>query len=246
MKEPWLGAATRQAELDAIAVAYDTYRPRYPEPLFDTLTDIIGANSATVAEIGAGTGIATEPLIRRGFQVIAIEPAPAMAALLQTRLGSSVEVENVTFEDWKPTAPVDVIAAFTSWHWINPEAGVAKIASLLRPGGTVALTWFEVIQYGQDPFEPLSGYDKLHQPLAQAIEPSLKPFDRHGSFSERTIHRFRFERELDADTFIAESRTYPGPHTEERATAIRELIDRELGGTISSVQDAVLHVFTRI
>jgi hypothetical protein len=46
------------------------------------------------------------------------------------------------------------------------------------------------------------------------------------------------ERTMDAHTFVAVTRTYGGPHSDERDTAPIWLIDRELGGTITKVEDA--------
>lgn len=245
MDAPWQQAAQRRAEFDAEAVAYDENRPRYPEAVFDTIIGAVGKTDATVVEIGAGTGIASEPLARRGLRVIGIEPAPAMAEIARAKLAGRGEVIDLPFEEWEPTGPADLVAAFTSWHWVDPSVGVAKVASVLRPGGLVALTWIEVVQYGQEPFDQLSGYDKLHEPLADAIEPHLRPFDEHGGFGERTVCRFRFERVLDADRFVAESRTYPGPHSENRDAEIRCLINKDFGGAITKVEDAVLHLYTR-
>jgi hypothetical protein len=43
---------------------------------------------------------------------------------------------------------------------------------------------------------------------------------------------------MDAHTFVAVTRTCGGPHSDERAKAPIRLIDRELGGTITKVEDA--------
>lgn len=245
MAEPWRWAATRRDEFDAEAVAYDKYRPRYPEELFDAVVRALGRSDATVLEIGAGTGIASEPLARRGLNVIAIEPAPAMATIARSKLGNRGQVIDSSFEDASLPAPVDGIAAFSSWHWVNPAVGVAKVASLLRPGGALALTWTEVQQWGAEPFDRLSGYEDTRMALASAIEPCLRPIDDHGGFSEREVLRFRFERALDADTFVALARTYPGPHSDAHDKKIRSLINDDFGGTVIKVEDAVLHLFTR-
>jgi len=181
--EPWRWAATRREEFDTEALAYDTYRPRYPEELFDAIVRCLGTSDATVLEVGAGTGIASEPLVRRGLRVIAIEPAPAMANIARSKLGDRADVIVSTFEDWEMSAPVDLVAAFTSWHWVNPAIGVAKVASVLQPGGVLALTWTEVVQFGQEPFDRLSGLDQRVPPFAEAIEPHLRAFDEHGGFS---------------------------------------------------------------
>lgn len=243
--EPWEWAATRRAEFDADAVAYDTYRPRYPEALFDAIVQAVGRADATAVEVGAGTGIATEPLVRRGLRVVAIEPAPGMARIARPKLGDRGQVVVSTFEEWEPDGHVDLVTAFSSWHWVNPADAVPKVASLLQPGGVLALTWTEVVQFGEEPFDSRSGYDSRRIPLAEAIEPVLQPLDAHGSFAERIVLRFRFERILDADTFVAESRTYPGPHSDRHDTEIHSLITRDFGGAVTKIEDAVLHLFSR-
>ena len=35
----------------------------------------------------------------------------------------------------------DAVVAGQTWHWVDPEAGAAKAASLLQPGGRLALFW---------------------------------------------------------------------------------------------------------
>jgi hypothetical protein len=75
-----------------------------------------------------------------------------------------------------------------------------------------------------------------------SLEP-VKEDTRFGEFSQR---RHRFERELDADFFIALTRTYPGFHSETRDDQFRQVIDNELGGTITRVEDAVLHLARRV
>ena len=62
---------------------------------------------------------------------------------------------------------------------------------------------------------------------------------RFGEFSER---RHRFERVLDAESFIALTRTYPGFHTTKRDDRYRQIIDNEFGGAVTRVEDAVLHL----
>lgn len=58
--------------------------------------------------------------------------------------------------------------------------------------------------------------------------------------------RFRFDRVLDADTFVALTRTYGGPQSESHDAEIRSLIVRDFGGAVVKVEDAVLHLFSRI
>ena len=142
MSDLWQEAPEASRRFGAQALDYDRYRARYPERVFDDLTEITGTSvGAKVIEIGAGTGIATEPLVRRGLSVTAIEPSPQMAALLQAKLRNQAWVFVGRFEDYSAPSPVPLIASFNAWHWVNPEVAVNRVAELPRakwlPGSRV-------------------------------------------------------------------------------------------------------------
>ena len=65
-----------------VAALYDDIRPGYPDELLEALTAFHGGVPAPVADLGAGTGKATELLLRLGSPVIAVEPDPRMAEIL--------------------------------------------------------------------------------------------------------------------------------------------------------------------
>ena len=58
---------------------YIKYRPHYPKEMFEHLLsqNIIKKNSV-VADIGSGTGISTEPFLKLGLEVFAVEPKKEM------------------------------------------------------------------------------------------------------------------------------------------------------------------------
>lgn len=63
----WRAADKASERFAAQALDYDRYRPRYPDEVFDDLVESVGLTCGDkVVEIGAGTGIATEPLVERG------------------------------------------------------------------------------------------------------------------------------------------------------------------------------------
>jgi SAM-dependent methyltransferase len=53
-----------------------------------------------------------------------------------------VEVEVSTFEAWEAAGRTfDAVVSGESWHWVDPVAGAAKAAEVLRPGGRLAVFW---------------------------------------------------------------------------------------------------------
>jgi SAM-dependent methyltransferase len=104
-------------------------------------------------EIGAGTGIATQPLVECGLDVTAIEPAAALAAVAESNLTGQARFVVGRFEDFSPDSSVKLLAAFNAWHWVEPGSAVDRAAQLLEPGGSLALVWTVVVSWGEEPFE---------------------------------------------------------------------------------------------
>ena len=48
--------------------------------------------------------------------------------------------------------PFDLVVAATSFHWLDPEVRLNKVADALRPGGSVALICTHHVAGGDDPF----------------------------------------------------------------------------------------------
>jgi trans-aconitate methyltransferase len=244
----WRLAEERVSEFDAMAVEYDRYRPRYPERLFD---DIVATGElspgARAVEIGAGTGIATTPLVDRGLIVTALEPAPGMAALARAKLGNRARVEVSRFEDWTSTEQIHLVAAFNSWHWVQPDVGIDLAAQMLPVGGTLAIVRTDVISWGAEPFETRLA-DAFGAPWPKTVDHvvgSTRPVQDDGRFGVLQEHHYRFERTLDAAAFVAVTRTYGGTHSTDRDEIIRTIIDEELGGAVTKVEDAVLNLARR-
>ena len=99
-----------------------------------------------IVEVGPGTGQATKDLLARGASVHAIEIGPAMAAKLRANLPS--DRLRVTVGDFEEVsiAPgtADAVFSATAYHWISRAAQTDRPATILRPGGTVAIV--ELIQ----------------------------------------------------------------------------------------------------
>lgn len=127
--------------------AYQRGRPPYPEWVFEALVEsrALGPGTATV-EIGAGTGLATRRLLQLGADPFTvIEPDPRFHPLLQKLLttgSAQTRLLPQTFEDAAlDSKAYDLIAAATTFHWIDEATGLSRCANLLRPAGQLALWW---------------------------------------------------------------------------------------------------------
>lgn len=110
---------------------YDRARPRYPEALMKRIS------APEILDVGCGTGIEARQLQAAGCSVLGVEPDLRMAEFAR---GSGVPVEVATFEAWQPDGRrFDAVVAGQSWHWVDPAAGPAKAARVLRPGGRLAI-----------------------------------------------------------------------------------------------------------
>ncbi|MEU6762510.1 class I SAM-dependent methyltransferase [Streptomyces sp. NPDC046853] len=128
--------ARRMAESFGMdAQRYDQARPGYP----GALVTRIAARSPgpDVLDVGCGTGIAARQFRAAGCAVLGVEPDARMADFAR---GRGLPVEVAAFEAWQPGGRTfDAVIAAQSWHWVEPSAGAAKAAQVLRPGGRLAI-----------------------------------------------------------------------------------------------------------
>src|SRR3712207_8384987 len=71
-----------RSTFDGTAALYDEVRPGYPERLFEDIVSLSGVPSGgRVLEVGCGTGQATLPLARRGYEILCVELGGNLAAV---------------------------------------------------------------------------------------------------------------------------------------------------------------------
>jgi len=155
----------------------------------------------TVLDVGAGTGIASEQLLVRVVNVLAVEPDPRMADVAR---GKGIPIEIATFENWDPAQRrFDLIVFGQSFHWVNPDIALPKVHGLLTDGGRLALMWNRLF-----PTHP------THSDLAEIYQDYLDPgssvFGGSPSDLVDTEHRIQqMTASITACGFTVEERTYP-------------------------------------
>jgi SAM-dependent methyltransferase len=129
-----------------VAELYERRRPSYPSELFDRVLSATDTDGSHVLEAGCGTGRATVELARRGAEVLAFEPDPAMAAIARRACQSlRVRIEESRFEEWAgEPGSIDLLASAQAWHWVDGERRDEIARTALRPGGILAV-WFNQV-----------------------------------------------------------------------------------------------------
>jgi SAM-dependent methyltransferase len=138
---------------------YVRYRPRYPDALLDFLVCKIPP-PATVADIGAGTGILSDQLLQSGYQVMAVEPNKPMREAAERGLSGHQAFRSVdgTAEDTTlPSSSVNAVTCAQSFHWFDRVKCRSEFDRILRPQGLIALIWNDRVR--EDPL--MEQYDEL-------------------------------------------------------------------------------------
>jgi SAM-dependent methyltransferase len=204
----------------ADAERYDRTRPPYPA---DLISRVIAASPGReIVDVGCGTGIEARQFQAVGCTVTGVEPDARMADFARR---TGVEVEVSTFEAWDPAGRhFDAVIAGTAWHWVDPVAGAAKAARVLRPGGLLA-PFHHVFQtpsavaealarvYRQvvpDSPVDLSGQSArpaitMYEPLFAKIADGMREV---GGFSEPEQWRFEWECTYSTDQWLDQLPTH--------------------------------------
>jgi SAM-dependent methyltransferase len=224
------------------AHAYAAARPQYPPEAIDAVLEGLGQPSrVTVADVGAGTGIATRLLAERDVCVIAIEPNAAMRA--QAVNAANVVWRDGTAEDTGlPAQNVDAVTVFQAFHWFSATLAMREFRRIARSRaalvqnerderGVVGAEYGEIVRaYATDETEVL----RLRAP------------EIFSTFPDATVTRFEFPsvQRLDLEGVLqrATSTSYlpqRGPAADAMRIDLRALFERRS-------RDGVLEIPLRV
>jgi SAM-dependent methyltransferase len=238
------------------AEQYDRARPSYPATLID---DLVDDGVRDVLDVGCGTGKVGRLFAARGCSVLGIEPDERMAAVAR-RHGLTVELG--LFESWESQGRTfDLVVAGQTWHWIQPDAGAAKAAAVLRPNGRLAAFWNRSVLPAdvKSAFEAV--YRRLEPDTCESIlignvgdarfTTTADSFRRNASFEDPQIvtytwvHPFTREQWLDLLPTHSDHRTLPPERLDALTRAIGAAIT-EVGGTFDVTYETVVVTARRV
>lgn len=128
-----------------LAGHYQSGRPTYPPALLTYLYTTSGLTTDdTVADVGAGTGIWSEALLRHGNTVYSIEPNNDMRRIATDVLRpyNKAHILNGTAEATTlPDHAVSWVMAAQAFHWFDPQAFRQECLRILIPSGKAGLIW---------------------------------------------------------------------------------------------------------
>jgi len=233
---------------------YDRTRPHYPDAMVQR---IVAASPGTdVLDVGCGTGIAARQFQAAGCKVLGVEPDARMAEFARR---SGVEVEVATFEGWDPAGRAfDAVVAGQAWHWVDPVAGAAKAARVLRPGGRLAPFWHVF----QPPPEVAEAFAAVYQRVVpdspfdlQPTKPALDVYQpgftraadgirAAGGFSDPEQWRFDWERTYTRDEWLDQLPTQ-GTLTQLPSGKLAEVLEA-VGATIDAMGGSFTMPYTTV
>lgn len=128
-----------------VPALYDEIRPKYPERILRAIEQYANLQPGScIVEVGPGTGQASEYFIERGYNLLGIDLGNELIKYLQNkfRAKSNASFWQSSFEEWQAEpAKFNLLLAAQSFHWIDPEPGIRKVAQILVPDGSIALLW---------------------------------------------------------------------------------------------------------
>jgi SAM-dependent methyltransferase len=171
-------------DYDVEAARYDATRGGVPRArsAARAILALVPERARTLLDVGCGTGLVTERLIRPGLRVFGVDSSPGMARMAAQRVGLALVLGNchrLPFAD----ASLDAVSAVWLLHLL-PDAPlvVAECARVLRPGGVFVTTVDKDAGHGTDsdveellaPFRVRKAYDAAPRVLAVASEHGLR------------------------------------------------------------------------
>jgi SAM-dependent methyltransferase len=235
-----------RSSFNNVARGYDEIRPGYPEQLFRDIDAVtVSSGRREALEIGCGTGQATLPVARLGYDILCLDIGANMIQVAAEKLKAypNVRFQNLSFEEW-PLVPnsYDLVFSATAFHWVPREIGFPKAAQALKPGGALAVFsnahpqpfngFFEEVQPIYSRVVPEWGDPRDQLPTDEKNQLECKAIEATGLFSSVELKTYPWSMQYRTAEYLSLLNTYSG-HLQLEAQRRQRLYD-EIGALIDS------------
>lgn len=128
-----------------LADIYAKYRPSYPDDFIRYLYSGQGfSQGSVIADIGSGTGILTELLLRENSTVYGVEPNADMrgtAECMLSRYPNYISMRGTAERTGLNASSIDFITVAQAFHWFDRPAFKAECRRVLKERGKVILVY---------------------------------------------------------------------------------------------------------
>jgi SAM-dependent methyltransferase len=241
-----------------VADIYDAFRPGYPEELVDAVLTKSGIPAGgKILEIGSGTGKATLPFARRGYEIVCVEPGENLANVARHNLHDwpNVDWEIATFQDCQANpAEFDLVISAQAFHWVPRPAGYFKVVEVLKPSGHMAIFWNMQLVKDGPVFDELERVYRERAPelddgldAEQVIRQREQEIRQCGCFSSLEVCRFPWTRRYDTRQYLGLLNTFSDHLRMSEAQraylfeGVAEVLDGH-GGVLDKPYQAILYL----
>ncbi len=239
---------------------YVKYRPSYPLELLTYLQNNFDFGSQSIcADIGSGTGIFSEILLKNGNRVYSVEPNNEMREAAERNL-----IQYANFTSVMGTADstslqdhsIDFIFCAQSLHWFANAKTAAEFKRILKSNGKLAIIWNKKAYYQSKFMEGIrhifihDGIDFLSVKM-ENIEDEIilhdllqAPFQKFSMNTKQTFHSYdELLGRLLSISYIPQQGHPKYEGFERNLKALYEKYKNEKG-EVEYLYETVMYVFT--
>jgi trans-aconitate 2-methyltransferase len=122
--------------------AYGRFADQRNRPFHELVARIGATAPAAVVDLGCGDGALTATLAERwpSASVLGVDSSEEMLAEAAARKSDRLSFVQVSIQDWRPSAPVDVIVSNAALQWVPGHVSLLpRLVAALTPGGWLAI-----------------------------------------------------------------------------------------------------------
>lgn len=247
-----------------VAELYDKMRPSYPQAVFADVIRWSGLDAdSRLLEIGCGTGHATLAFARRGLCIDCVELGENMAAIARQNLAAfgRVTIEVADFDRWSTMNRFHLAYSACAYHWLNPATREQRIATLLHPGGSLAVWRNHFVRNGscEELLEaaapiymreaPALVAKRIHMRRPEEIsEAGKEDLMASGLFEAPRTAMYLWRRTYTTSEYVgmlsthSDHRMLPELQRRRLLSSLEELVEERFGGSVSSDYATILHI----